>query len=106
MAEDNGRRERKCCPPGQVLKDGKCVLPEVTFTTLVISLNTSALLHLGELADPETGAKGRDLTMAKHTIDTLRLLEEKTAGNLTAKEQELLRNILYDLRMRYVQLTG
>ncbi|ADH85304.1 DUF1844 domain-containing protein [Desulfurivibrio alkaliphilus] len=101
---DNGKRE-KCCPPGQVLKDGKCVLPEVTFTTLVLSLNTSALLHLGELEDPETGAKQRDLALAKHTIDTLRLLEEKTAGNLTDQEKELLGNMLYDLRMRYVQLT-
>ncbi|MDF1615301.1 DUF1844 domain-containing protein [Desulfurivibrio dismutans] len=104
MAEDNGKRE-KCCPPGQVLRDGKCVLPEVTFTTLVLSLNTSALLHLGELEDPEIGGKSRDLALAKHTIDTLRLLEEKTAGNLTTQEKELLTNMLYDLRMRYVQLT-
>jgi len=97
--------EEKCCPPGQVRRDGKCVLPEVTFTTLVISLNNSALLHLGELANPETGEKSRDFLLAKHAIDTLQLLKEKTAGNLTAKESELLANMLYDLRMRYVQLT-
>ncbi len=104
MVDDKDKQE-KCCPPGQILKDGKCVMPEVTFTTLVISLNTSALMHLGELEDPETGVKKRDLGMAQHTIDTLRLLEEKTAGNLTAKEKELLTNMLYDLRMRYVKLT-
>lgn len=80
-------------------------MPEVTFTTLVISLNNSALLHLGELAHPETGEKERDLMSAKHAIDTLQLLKEKSAGNLTAKEGELLGNVLYDLRMRYVQCT-
>ena len=104
MVKDQDKREQ-CCPPGQILKDGKCVMPDITFTTLVMSLNTSALLHLGELADPETGAKTQDPGMAKHTIDTLVLLERKTAGNLTTQEQELLTNMLYDLRMRYVQLT-
>ena len=98
--------EQKPCPPGLVRKDGKCVMPEVTFTTLVLSLNNSALLHLGELADPETGQQNRDLGLAKHTIDTLRLLQEKTVGNLTANEAELLENMLYDLRMRYVRQTG
>lgn len=93
------------CPPGRVRKDGKCVMPEVTFTTLVMSLNNSALLHLGELADPETGRQGRDLLLAKHTIDTLRLLQEKCRGNLTAHEADLLENMLYDLRMRYVRQT-
>ncbi|HET98297.1 MAG TPA: DUF1844 domain-containing protein [Desulfurivibrio alkaliphilus] len=97
--------EQQPCPPGRVRKDGKCVMPEVTFTTLVISLNNSALLHLGELADPNSGKLERDLVLAKHTIDTLRLLQEKTAGNLTAKESDLLENILYDLRMRYVRQT-
>lgn len=94
------------CPPGRVRKDGKCVMPEVTFTTLVMSFNTSALFHLGELADPESGEKHRDLLLAKHTIDTLSLLKEKSKGNLTVKESELLDNVLYDLRMRYVRQTG
>lgn len=99
-----GDEAGKCkeCPPGQIRQGDRCVLPEVTFTTLIMSLNTSALFHLGEMVDPETGQKGRDLVLAKHTIDTLQLLKEKTAGNLTDKEQELLENALYDLRMRYV----
>lgn len=97
--------EPKPCPPGRVRKDGKCVMPEVTFTTLVMTLNNAALLHLGELADPDTGKHERDPVLAKHTIDTLRLLQEKTAGNLTANEADLLENILYDLRMRYVRQT-
>ena len=93
------------CPPGQVLKDGKCVMPEVTFTTFIMSLNTSALFHLGELADPVTGEKGTDLVLAHHAIDSLELLKGKTKGNLTDKEQELLDNMLYDLKLRYVKAT-
>jgi len=92
----------KPCPEGQVRRDGKCVMPEVTFAALVMSLNTSALFHLGELSDPESGEKQQDLVLAKHTIDTLKLLESKTQGNLTAEEKDILQNVLYDLKMRYV----
>ena len=94
--------ECKPCPEGQVRKDGKCVMPEVTFTAFVMSLNTSTLFHLGEISDPLTGEKTQDLVLAKHTIDTLKLLEEKTRGNLSPEEQDLLKHILYDLKMRYV----
>ena len=94
--------ECKPCPEGQVKKDGKCVMPEVTFTAFVMSLNTSALFHLGEISDPSTGEKNLDLVLVKHTIDTLQLLEDKTKGNLSDEEQDLLKNALYDLKMRYV----
>jgi len=94
--------ECKPCPEGQIRKDGKCVMPEVTFTALVMSLNTSALFHLGEISDPATGEKNTDLVLAKHTIDTLKLLEDKTQGNLNDEEKELLKNIIYDLKIRYV----
>lgn len=101
-------KEKECgkCPEGQVLKDGKCVMPEVTFTNFVMSLNTAALFHFGELADPETGKTGRDLTLAKHTIDTLGLLKEKTAGNLSRDEENLLDAVLYDLKLRFVSAAG
>ena len=94
--------ECKPCPEGQVRRDGKCVMPEVTFAAFVMSLNTSALFHLGEISDPVTGEKQHDLVLVKHTIDTLQLLEDKTKGNLTDEEQDLLRNALCDLKMRYV----
>ena len=94
--------ECKPCPEGQVRKDGECVMPEVTFAALVMSLNTSALFHLGEMSDPVTGEKNKDLVLAKHTIDTLKLLEDKTKGNLSGEEQDILKHILYDLKMRYV----
>ncbi|MDH3360391.1 MAG: DUF1844 domain-containing protein [Desulfobulbaceae bacterium] len=95
-------KECKECPEGKILKDGKCVMPEVTFAAFVISLNTSALYHLGEIKDPVTGKTAIDMTLAHHTIDTLKMLQEKTAGNLEKDEAELIENILYDLRLRYV----
>ena len=94
--------ECKPCPEGQVKRDGKCVMPEVTFTAFVMSLNTSALFHLGEISDPQTKEKKQDLVLVKHTIDTLKLLEDKTKGNLSGEEQDLLKHVLYDLQMRYV----
>lgn len=94
----------KPCPQGRIRdKAGRCVMPEVTFTSLILSLNTTALLHLGELAHPETGERKADLELVKHTIDTLVLLRDKTKGNLEGSEAELLTNILYDLKMRFVK---
>jgi len=80
-------------------------LPEVNFSTFVFSLSSSAILHFGEIPDPFSGEKQENLPLAKQTIDILGMLEEKTHGNLTEEEAELLRNILYDLRMRYVRKT-
>ncbi len=99
------KENKECpCPEGQVRdKFGKCVMPEITFTGFIMSFHTSALFHLGELAHPETGQKKQDLGLAKHTIDTLVLLEKKTNGNLNDNEKQLLTNILYELKMRFVQ---
>ncbi|UCD86402.1 MAG: DUF1844 domain-containing protein [Desulfobacterales bacterium] len=80
-------------------------LPEVNFSTFIFSLSSSALLHFGEIQDPTTGAKKKNLPMAKHTIDILAMLEEKTRGNLSPDEEQLVQNILYDLRLRYVKET-
>ena len=96
---------KKKCPEGTILKDGKCVLPEVTFTTLIMSLNSSALFLLGEISDPATGEKNKDMMLAKHTIDTINLLQKKTVGNLNEDEVELLDKILYDLKIRYVKVS-
>ena len=76
----------------------------VTFSTFVLGLSTQALLHLGEIADPVSGAVERDLGAAKHVIDILALLREKTRANLEPDEEALLDSMLYDLRMRYVEL--
>jgi hypothetical protein len=66
-------------------------------------LNTSALYHLGEIADPQTGKRIVELDLARHAIDTLVLIQNKTKGNLTADEGELLKNILYDIKIRFVK---
>jgi len=100
------KEECKPCPDGQVRRDGKCVMPEVTFTAFVMSMNTSALFHLGEISDPASGEKQTDLVLAQHTIDTLAILEQKTKGNLTDDEQDLLKHVLYDLKMRYVRIVS
>jgi len=78
-------------------------LPEINFSTFIISLNASALVHLGVIKDPATNEKIMNLALGKQTIDILGMLEEKTKGNLTADEVEILKNILYNLRMAYVK---
>jgi hypothetical protein len=101
--EEKGNNEERPCPEGRVRRDGRCVMPEVTFTAFVISLNTSALYHLGEIGGPGSDEKSKDLVLAKHAIDTLKLIQEKTRGNLIQEEDELLSNVLYDLKLRYVK---
>jgi Domain of unknown function (DUF1844) len=79
------------------------VLPPADFSTFILSLGSSALIHLGDLEAPGEDAKRRDLPMAKHTIDLLTLLRQKTKSNLTPEEDKLLDSLLYDLRLRYVE---
>lgn len=78
-------------------------LPEINFPSFIVSLSSSALLHFGEFPDPISGKKERNLPMAKQTIDILGVLKEKTQGNLTNDEEQLLDNLLHDLRIKYVE---
>lgn len=80
-----------------------CTMPQVCFPTFVLSLSSSALVHLGEVPDPETGKPVENIVMAKHTIDILAMLKEKTTGNLDAEEAKLIKDMLFELRMKYVQ---
>jgi hypothetical protein len=81
-------------------------LPKINFATFIFSLNSSVLVQLGLIDDPATGKKTKNLPLAKQTIDILGMLEEKTRGNLTKDEENMLKNILYDLRMIYVKEKG
>jgi hypothetical protein len=81
-------------------------LPAVSFATFVFSLSSSALVYLGEMPELESEVNRVDLPLAKQIIDTLGMLQEKTQGNLDADEDRLLKNLLYDLRLRYVQKSG
>jgi hypothetical protein len=98
-------------PDGQAdyerLRRDEDMLP-IDFNTIVLSLSTSALLQLGEVPDEMRGqlSEGQvevDLPMARQTIDMLGILEEKTRGNLSGEEERLLSQVLYDVRLRYVQ---
>ena len=75
----------------------------MTFEALIFSLSTTALLQLGMAPHPETGRTEKDLPSAKQTIDILEMLQQKTRGNLTADEGQLLEECLYDLKMTYVK---
>lgn len=76
---------------------------EMTFSTFVIGLSTQALVLLGEIADPTSSTSVADLAGAKQMIDILGMLHAKTRGNLDEAEAGLIENVLYDLRMKYVQ---
>jgi len=80
-------------------------LPAVDFTTFVLSLSHSARVHLGDAPDPVTGKSDVDLPMARHSIDLLAMLQEKTHGNLTGAEEQVLTQELHDLRIRFVEVS-
>ena len=79
-------------------------LPPVDFSGFILSLAHTAMMHLGAVPDPLTGQSKRDPELARHTIDTIAMLEEKTRGNLSPEEQKLLANTLTELRLAYVRL--
>ena len=77
-------------------------LPPVDFNILVLSLNTSTLIQLGDGPDDQ-GGSSLNLPMARQSIDMLSMLEEKTQGNLTGEEERLLHQVLFDLRLRFAR---
>lgn len=77
---------------------------DLTFSGFVLSLASTAAVHFGDLADPTTGRKGQpDLDAAARIIELLSMLQDKTRGNLIEQEEKLLDDLLYELRMRFVQ---
>jgi len=91
---------------GEAAPGPEVPLPEITFSSFLFSLSTSAFVHLGALPDPVSGKTDRNLLIAKQTIDLLGLLREKTRNNLTREEEDLFDHLLYDLRMRYIREAG
>lgn len=88
--------EEKQAGPGQPL-------PEPDFSTFISGLGMQALLFLGELSDPKEKDKVKpDYQQARYTIDLIDMLGKKTGGNLTPEEASLIENLLYDLRIRYL----
>ena len=77
--------------------------PRIDFKGFVLSLASSALVHLGDAPDPVSGeTQVQDLALAQQSVDLLELLQEKTRGNLTDEERSFLESLLYELRLRYL----
>jgi len=83
-------------------------VPEpLSFTAFVLSLASTAAIHFGDLPDPVSGEQAElNLDGAAQMIEILALMEQKTRGNLTAEEREILNQVLYELRMRFVEASG
>lgn len=82
-------------------------MSDLSFTAFVLSLASTAAIHFGDLADPSSGQPAeRNLEGARQMIDILSLLDEKTRGNLTAEERQVLEQVLYELRLRFVEVSG
>ncbi len=78
---------------------------KMDFSAFILSLNASALIHLGEIPDPVSMDRSVNIAAAKHTIDILQLLSEKTEGNLSPEEQKLIEDVVYNLRIKYVKFS-
>jgi uncharacterized protein DUF1844 len=80
--------------------------PALSFTAFVLSLASTAAIHFGDLPDPVTGeAVEQNLAGAAQMIEILALLDQKTRGNLTAEERQVLEQVLYELRLRFIDAT-
>jgi hypothetical protein len=95
----------EAAPAGRTGARGKRELPPASFTTLVSSIMTQTLYYLGEI-DARGGEGSVNLDMAKHQIDTLTMLEEKTANHLSDEERKSLDVALYELRNRFVSVAS
>ena len=87
-------------------KEAQTTLPKIDFSTFIMSLNMSAQVHLGMIEDPVTGEKTKNLALGKQTVDMLKMLQEKTRGNLTEDEARLLEWVLHELQIAYVRQKG
>jgi hypothetical protein len=85
---------------------GEGTMPPASFPLLVSTMATQALLFLGQMPNPLTGKVEVHLDQARHFIDTLQMLQQKTKGNLTAEESQMLNEVLHELRMAYVTISG
>lgn len=99
---DEGWKEKVSEEKGESREE---TLPEVNFSFFITTLGMQATVALGDALNPITNKKEPDLKQAKFLIDTLGILKEKTKGNLAPDEAELLENLLYELRMRYISKT-
>ena len=96
----------RAAPPAEDRRERGGAPGAADLSGLFAMFASSALIALGEAPDPATGERHPDLDQAREVIDILLLLREKTRGNLTAEEGRLLEDVLYDLQMRFVRVSG
>ena len=97
MAEGNG------FTMSDAASETKGRLPKIDFSSFILSLYSSGLVQLGKVEDPSTGKKSVNLDLARHTIDMIAMLEEKTRGNLNEEEKNLLKALLSEIRIAFVE---
>lgn len=97
MSDEFSASDRDEAPPSSRL-------PDLDFSTFVMSIIGSAFVHLGEAPYPDGSAQGANLVLAQQDIDLLVLLQKKTKGNLSGVEEQVLDQGLYDLRIRFVEV--
>ncbi len=106
LKEEEAEKKEQREKPETKERTEEYTLPEMNFPSFVLSLHTSALFQFGDIADPVSKKKERNLPAVKQTIDILDMMKKKTSGNLDDDEEKLLDGILYELRMRYVKESG
>ncbi len=84
----------------------KDAFPKVDFSSFILSIYSSGLVQLGKVEDPSSGKIQKNLAMARHTIDMMAMLSQKTQGNLNKDEENLMRALLSEIRLAYVEATG
>jgi hypothetical protein len=85
---------------GKAKREGK-----VSFLEFVYLMSSQALIQMGEVPNPLSGKKEKNLPLAQHSIEVLSMIEEKTRGNLSDEEKQSIRDALYNLQMRYVEIS-
>jgi hypothetical protein len=106
IIKEEGKREAPKEEIREEISEQDASLPEINFSSLILSLTTSVLIQLGEIQDSTNKQATKNLPLAKQTIDLIGMLKEKTKGNLTPEEEKFVENILFDLKMRYVKASG
>lgn len=98
---------------GFVMEDGEGngsasgdTMPKIDFSSFILSLYSSGLVQLGKVEDPSTGKKTVNLEMAQHSIDMIAMLQEKTRGNLSEDEESLVKALVSELRMAFVEVSN
>ncbi|WAC07501.1 MAG: DUF1844 domain-containing protein [Thermodesulfobacteriota bacterium] len=107
---DVGAKEKKEAPvgsePSREKQENKLFegtpLPDIDFSTFIFSLSSNVILHLGLMENPYTKTIDKNFPLAKQTIDIISMLKDKTKGNLSDEEENLITHLLTELRFKYV----